>query len=138
MSNVIPTHAIFSSNVRVVQGETLDSTVKALEKQIDCNITKISVKKGYNPSVVSEIGDSYNKIKNAVIDTFNAPIVAPYLMVQCSDSRYYGKISDKVYRFSACDLTQSERRGIHGVDENIRVSAVYKAVEFYIRLIKNC
>lgn len=136
-SNVIPTEAVFSSNVRIAQNETIESTVKALSKRIDSNYTEIRVKNGYNPSVVSVIDKSYDKVKNAVLGTFNDVIVSPYLMLQCSDSRYYGKITDKVYRFSACDLTQAERRSIHGVDENIRVSAVYKAVEFYIRLIKN-
>jgi carboxypeptidase PM20D1 len=59
-------------------------------------------------------------------------------MVACSDSRHYGKISDHVYRFSAADLTNEERGSVHGNDEHIRVEAVKRAVEFYIRLISRC
>ena len=59
-------------------------------------------------------------------------------MVQCSDSRHYGVISDKVYRFSAMDLTKEERSTIHGNDEHIRLSTIEKAVEFYIRLMSKC
>ena len=59
-------------------------------------------------------------------------------MVQCSDSRHYGRISDKVYRFSACDLTKEERAGVHGVDEHLRVDAIVRSVEFYLKLLKQC
>ena len=59
-------------------------------------------------------------------------------MVACSDSRHYGRISDKVYRFSASDLTNEERAGIHGNNEKIRVDVVKRAVEFYLRLLKQC
>jgi len=94
---------------------------------------------GMNPSRVSEIDcDAYNKVADAVADTWTGTIVSPYLMVQCSDSRHYGRISDKVYRFSAMALTSEERATIHGNNERIRVDAVKKAVEFYIRLMRKC
>ena len=59
-------------------------------------------------------------------------------MVQCSDSRHYGPISDKVYRFSAMALTAEERRLIHGNNERITLEAIGKAVEFFMRVMKQC
>jgi len=77
-------------------------------------------------------------VARAVASTWRGCVVSPYLMVQCSDSRHYGRISDKVYRFSAMDLTSEERAAIHGNNERIRIDAACRAVEFYIRLMKQC
>ena len=38
----------------------------------------------------------------------------------------------------AMDMTAEERASIHGNNERIRVASVAKAVEFYIRLMKQC
>ena len=59
-------------------------------------------------------------------------------MVQCSDSRHYGKLSNHVYRFSAMDMTAEERKSIHGNNEKIRLESIARAVEFYIRLLEQC
>ena len=89
------------------------------------------------PSPISEVScPAWEKVASAVASTWKGCIVSPYLMMQCSDSRHYGEISNHVYRFSAMDLTTEERRTIHGNNERVRLEAVKRAVEFYIRLMK--
>ena len=61
-----------------------------------------------------------------------------FFLVQCSDSRHYGPVSNHVYRFSAMDLTAEERGAIHGNNERIRTEVIGRAVEFYIRLMSQC
>ena len=82
--------------------------------------------------------EEYATISSVIKSTFGQVVVAPYTMLACSDARHYGKISDKVYRFSPLELSSEERATIHGNDERVPVTAVHKAVEFYIRLMKNC
>ena len=82
------------------------------------------------------ISASIFTIAPAVANTWKGCIVSPYLMVQCSDSHHWGVISEKVYRFSAMDLTSEERKPIHGHNERIRLETANSAVEFYIRLMK--
>lgn len=136
-SNVIPPEAKMVSNIRLNPADTIDSAMEYINKTVNDSNVELKVLHGMNPSRISETDcESYNRVAKAVASTWKGTIVAPYLMVQCSDSRHYGRISDKVYRFSAMDLTSEERATIHGNNERIRVDCVNRAVEFYIRLIK--
>ena len=137
--NVLPAEAHMISNMRLIPGDTVESAVEYLHKVAADEEVKIIVLEGNNPSPVSQVDcDSYRKVAAAVSTTWDGCITSPYLMVQCSDSRHYGKISDKVYRFSAMDLTKEERGSIHGNNERIRLETLYKSVEFYIRLLRQC
>ena len=136
--NVIPTEASVVSNIRINPYDTVDSVLDYLKSTVNDKDIEITLIEGTNPSRISKTDcEEWEKIANAVSDTWDGCIVAPYLMVQCSDSRHYGRISDKVYRFSAMDLTSEERATIHGNNERIRVETLNRSVEFYIRLLKN-
>ena len=100
---------------------------------------EIRILESFEPSPISEIDcPAWDKVASAVAATWPGCIVSPYLMVQCSDSRHYGPISNHVYRFSAMALTSEERRTIHGNNERITLEAIGKAVEFFMRLMKQC
>ncbi len=135
--NVIPAEAIMVSNIRLNPEDTVESALKYLEKVIDDENVKITALRANEPSRVSQTNcAAWDKVASAVASTWKGTIVTPYLMVQCSDSRHWGRISDKVYRFSAMDLTSEERALIHASNERIRLDCAKHAVEFYIRLIK--
>lgn len=137
--NVIPPEAKMVSNIRLNPEDTVDSAKAYLQKTINNDGIEVNVLMGMNPSRISQTCcEEWDKVASSVASTWKGCIVSPYLMVQCSDSRHYGRISDKVYRFSAMDLTSEERATIHGNNERIRLSTAKKAVEFYIRLIKQC
>lgn len=137
--NVLPTQASLVSNMRLNPADTVESAVEYLRKTVGDDSVEITVLEGNEPSAISETGcESWDKVASAVAETWRGCIVTPYLMVQCSDSRYYGRISDHVYRFSAMDMTAEERKSIHGNNEKIRLESIARAVEFYIRLMKKC
>ncbi len=137
--NVIPPKASMVANIRLNPEDSVDGAVLRLKKIIDNENVKISVEKAMEPSPVSQTEcDAWNKVASAVSATWKGCIVSPYLMVQCSDSRHYRNISDCVYRFSAMALTSEERSTIHGNNERIKLEAVGKAVEFYIKLMTQC
>ena len=137
--NVIPVEASLVSNMRLNPGDSVESAAAYLRKTVNDPDVEITVLESHEPSPISETGcESWNKVAAAVASTWQGCVVTPYLMVQCSDSRHYRDISRHVYKFSALDMTNSERRSVHGNNESIRLEAVYRSVEFYIRLLKSC
>lgn len=137
--NVIPPEASLVSNIRLNPADNMDAMLAYLNKTVDDESIEITVLGGMNPSRISTTDcEGWDLVSSAVASTWKGCIVSPYLMVQCSDSRHYGRISDKVYRFSAMDLTSEERATIHGHNERVRLEAIQRTVEFYIRLMKSC
>ena len=137
--NVIPTEAKLVSNMRLNPADSVASATAYLKKTVGDDSVNITVLESAEPSPISETGcAAWDKVAAAVAETWRGCIVAPYLMVQCSDSRHYRDLSNHVYRFSAMDLTSEERKTIHGNNERIRLDALYRCVEFYIRLIQKC
>lgn len=138
-SNVIPPEASLVSNIRLNPADDMDTALAYIRKTVNDEHVEVTALHGMNPSRISQTDcEGWHKVSSAVASTWQGCIVAPYLMVQCSDSRHYGRISDRVYRFSAMDLTSEERATIHGNNESIRIEALDRTVSFYLRLMRSC
>ncbi len=135
--NVIPPEASLVSNIRLNPLDSVDGATEYIKKTIKNENIELRKLHAVEPSRISRVDcPEYEAVARAVASTWRGAIVSPYLMVQCSDSRNYGRVSDRVYRFSAMDLTSEERRSIHGHNEKIRIGCIHKSCEFYLNLIK--
>lgn len=137
--NVIPPTASMVSNIRLNPADSAASAQEYIRSVIKDKSVSLKQRKAMEPSPVSDTAcEGWRKVCAAVSATWKGCIVSPYLMVQCSDSRHYRDLSDRVYRFSAMDLTAEERHSIHGNDEHIRLETIGRATEFFLRLMKQC
>ncbi|MBR2012818.1 MAG: DUF5058 family protein [Clostridia bacterium] len=135
--NVLPPYARMTANLRIISGETVDSTLDYIRKTVGDPQIEINLMEGCDPSPVSQTEcEEWEQLSAAIRGTWENVLVSPYLMLACSDSRHYRDLSDKVYRFSAMALSKEERASIHGNDERIPLETIGKTVEFYLRLIK--
>ncbi len=135
--NVIPPSASMVSNIRLNPSDSVDRAVERIRRVINDESVTLDPVISMEPSPVSRTDCvGWEIVSGAAASTWKGCLVSPYLMVQCSDSRHYRDLSDKVYRFSAMDLTAEERRTIHGNNERIRLETICSATEFFIRVIK--
>ena len=137
--NVIPPTASVTANMRLNPADTVAGAMERIRKTVGDDSIELELGSHMEPSPISEVNcPAWDKVASAVASTWRGCVVTPYLMMQCSDCRHYGRISNHVYRFSAMDLTKEERGTIHGNNERIRLDCAKRAVEFYIRLMKQC
>ncbi len=135
-SNVIPPKASITANLRIINGETIQTVTEHLRKYVNKYDVEIDVFGGENPCKISKIGTKeWGVVAETITDCWPEVIVSPYLMYAASDSRHYASISDSIYRFSVIEMTKEQLNTIHGNDEHITLQQLTKMVEFYLRFI---
>lgn len=139
--NVMPPEVACGLNLRILPGETRASALVWVKDIVSGLHAEVSIIGGdgfgSEPSRVSTLdAPAWEMLQNTIRETWPDTTVAPYLMLAGSDSRHYGRISDKVYRFSAMKLSKAERGLIHSHDERVPLDTLCRCVTFYWRLMQ--
>ncbi len=136
-ANVLPGRAAAVANIRMRQGDTMEKTIAHVRKAVRDSDVSYRVLQGNEASPETRTDHpSYLKVRDAVARVWPDALVLPYLMVACTDSRHFCRISDAVLRFSAMEITREQMATIHNHDERVSVEAVAKCAAFYLGLVE--
>lgn len=131
-SNVLPSQATVSANVRILPGETVKSVRRRAARVLRSKRYTVEALHGVEPSTISISDDAaWHVLEEAIRDVWPEALTTPSLMTACTDARHYHSVCEHVYRFSALELTRQEEALVHGHDERIALAALTKMTAFY-------
>lgn len=136
--NILPMLATAMVNLRILQGDTVESVTNRVKDVIADPRIKLTPLAGniFEPTPVSPTtGWSFGMINNAIRETMPGVIVAPTLVQGRCDCSHYADLSPCCYRFVPERIRSVELSIIHGVNERVSVDNYGEMISFYIRLL---
>ncbi len=137
--NALPREATAYINFRLHSRDSIKSVTEHVRKVIDDENIDISMNDniGAEPSPVSQIGTGpYLWLEEVVNATFPEALVAPNTVVGGTDSRFFARNTDDIYRFAPYVFDASDIARIHGLNERMNVEAFAKAVQVYYLMVE--
>lgn len=134
--NVIPTAATAVVNSRIIPGETPESVQAYIRQTINDERVVISAydNNWWPPSgKTSTESEAFEVVGKALKKVIDNPVIAPYLVIGATDSRYFRPLSARVMNFSATSFME----GYHGSNERLPVNEYRRMIAFISHLIKD-
>ncbi|GAM20666.1 hypothetical protein SAMD00019534_038410, partial [Acytostelium subglobosum LB1] len=137
--NVLPNEANATINFRISPSQSVQDILDHIKNTInDDRIVTIIPEEFTEPSPISSADSpSFRLIQATVLQEFPEVIVAPGLMVANTDTKWYWDLSNNIYRFCPQELSHSDLKRFHGMDERLSSSDYRQLVDFYYHLIRN-
>ena len=131
-SNVLPQEAYVIGNMRASHHQGTKNSIEAVKKlaaEFDVEVEVISL--GVDSHVSSYKSDAFKLVEQAVGALFKDVKSSPYIMTGASDSRYMSRVCDNCLRFTPFIIDKEQMASIHGLNENVDISCLEPAVDFY-------
>ena len=135
--NVIPQEASVTGNMRFIHHQGVEESLAL--------VSKIAQKYGIETErilihqpcpVVDYKGKPFRLVEHVVKKMYPGVIVAPYAMTGGTDARFYTPVCENSIRFAPLEINEQQYQSIHGIDENINLSSLPVAVDFYKRIVR--
>jgi carboxypeptidase PM20D1 len=139
--NVLPPEATAVVNFRIRPGETRETVIARVREIVNDSMITIAPRDSAmaDPSAISRTDvPAYQLIERTIrsmVPDQSVPVL-PYLVMGGTDAKYWSAHSDRVYRFLAVPLGDTDVPRVHGVNERIGVDAFGTAVGFFARLLR--
>lgn len=126
------TSAVAGLTVRVMVGDTVDSTVEHVRKVVHDKQIEVTVTNQYDPSPVSPTDDDAFRLLTATVATvFPDAIAAPFVSWETTDARFFTDLCERIYRFTPLRMTPDQRESVHSTDEHVRADDLVDAMLWY-------
>lgn len=136
--NVIPSKANALLNSRLLPGDTPDKLLQHLKETVnDENISFELTGTMQLPGKISDTSSAgFKKIQRTISAIAPDLVVAPFLLVALTDSRFFTDVADDIYRFNLVRYEKKDIERLHGNNERIREEDYKRMIWFYREMMK--
>jgi acetylornithine deacetylase/succinyl-diaminopimelate desuccinylase-like protein len=136
-SNVVPSEARATLNIRLLPGDSINDLVAELQKLVnDPQVRFEASQASRQPAPPSSIeSDLYKSIERAGPQAFPGAIVLPFLSTGATDSAQLRLHNVQSYGLLPFPLTEDDDRRMHADDERIPLDAFRKGIDFLCRVV---
>ena len=137
--NVLPRVASAIINIRILNGEDINSAIKHVQESIADERVEIEVFGKYTPPSPVTPTDTwlFAALQSSIEDVFPDAHVVPALFPGTTDSRHYTNLTTHIFRFAPQVVNRESAKLIHNVNEKLSTDVLDKCVWFYEALIQN-
>ena len=135
--NVMPQKATVSANMRFIPHQGMEPSLTLIRKRAEKHGLQMEVLQASDYTLPTDIhGEAFLLVQKTVAETFPGCAGSPYVMTGATDARFYQEICRNVIRFAPVIYGPEQMQGMHGLNENIEISCLPGAVDFYRNLIR--
>ena len=141
-SNIIPSDASVTYNMRIHTGNTIQSVLDHVKNTIDD--PRISIEtvdySAAEPSPTPKTHPSYVIIENLTKEVFGDTVpIIPFIGFGGTDSKHFQNVGygEAFYRYNPTNVTMDVIKGMHGYDEKLPISSYENFIKFMILFMKN-
>ena len=136
-SNVIPSEARATLNIRLLPGDTVSSVVDELTKLVNDPLIRFEAQPDAgiaapNSSIETEF---YTLIVKVSAQEFGGAPVLPFMSTGATDSAQLRLHSVQAYGLRPFPMTEEDDRRVHGDDERLQLTAFAKGVNLLTRIV---
>ncbi len=137
--NVLPSAASAVVNFRLLPGDSIRHVVEHVRRTIDDPRIEIRMLEFRSePSPTSSVdSDAFRSIARSIRQVVPDAVVVPWLVVGGTDSRYFTRLTEEVYRVSLVRAGPKDMGRIHGIDERVGIENYGEMVRFYVQLLQH-
>ena len=131
-ANVLPQEAWVMGNMRYSHHQGGKASVEAITRlAAKYDIETVVLDPGFDSPLSDHRSEAFALVERAVAEVFSDVRTSPYVMTGASDCRYMSRVSENCLRFAPFLIDGKQMESIHGINENLELSALAPAVDFY-------
>ena len=136
-TNVMPQEAYVIGNMRFSHHQGRRSSIDAVRKlAAKYDIETDVIDPGFESPLTDFRGEAFRLVEKTVEKVFPDVRTAPYIMTGASDSRFFARVCKNCIRFTPLLIDEQQLESIHGLNENVDLTALAPAVDFYKNIIE--